>query len=99
MAVSDYVFKSEGKKIYLSKQLKGDGISKDSRELTSNEIVALFTFYFRNYCVENKCDGMTIRVDGKNLYEVKLCEEEKKDEKIEELAKQMTKEETKKDGR
>ena len=74
MAASEYIFKSEGKKVYLSKKLKTEGLSKDSREIMPNEIVALFTFYFQNYCVENKTDGMSITVDGKKLFEVKLCD-------------------------
>ena len=74
MAANDYIFKSEGKKAYLSKKLKTDELSKDSREITPNEIVALFSFYFQNYCIENKTDGMVITVEGKKLFEVKLCD-------------------------
>ena len=74
MAANDYVFKSEGKKLYLSKQLKGEGLSKDNRVISPNEIVAMFSFYFQNYCVENETDGMEVIVDGKKLFQVKLCD-------------------------
>ena len=75
MAAIDYTFKSEGKKLFLSKKLQNsDKLSKDSREITPNEIVALFSFYFQNYCVENQTDGMEIIIDGKKLFEVKLCD-------------------------
>lgn len=74
MAANDYVFKSEGKKLYLSKQLKGEGLSKDSRLISPSEIVAMFSFYFQNYCIENETDGMEVIVDGKKLFQVKLCD-------------------------
>lgn len=75
MAANDYTFKSEGNKLFLSKKLQNsDKLSKDSREITPNEIVAMFSFYFQNYCIENKTDGMEVIIEGKKVFEVKLCD-------------------------
>lgn len=74
MAAIDYTFKSEGKKLFLTKKLQNnDKLSRDSREIMPNEIVALFSFYFQNYCIENKTDGMEVIVGGEKIFEVKLC--------------------------
>ena len=77
MAATDYVFKSKDNKVFLTRLLKNDVWSKDSREITPNEIVGVFSFYFQRYCLENKTDGMEITIDGKKLFKVMLCDEEK----------------------
>lgn len=74
MAANDYGFKSENNKIYLTKKLQNDKISKDKREITKNEIFGVFAYYLSELCRNNKTDTFTLSIGHNMAFEVKLID-------------------------
>jgi len=73
MAAKDYEFKSDGQNVYLAKHIKdSEKISTDRRPLTDSEILGLFSYYFKGYCLANETDEMTVNLNGSPFFVAKM---------------------------
>lgn len=72
MAAKDYKIVTGCFSAYLAKETKSrkNIMSTDRRVITDSEIIGLFEFWLKRYCVENKVDFVTIRnSNGEMLFE------------------------------
>ena len=71
MSAKDYVFQLGLNTAYLAKKIKNKSVmSSDRRIVETNEIVGLFEFHLKRFCIENKCATFEVRdVDGNVLFE------------------------------
>lgn len=57
---------------FLGRKLKNGNLSKDSRRITEEEIMKMFSYFFSAYCVKNNTS--TLFMDGGDGYAIAVKE-------------------------
>lgn len=71
MGANNYIFQSGFKNVYLAKNNKNkNSMSSDRRIVSDDEIIGIFEFYLKRFCIDNKSKCLEIKDnDGNILFE------------------------------
>lgn len=74
MAANDYVFEAGLQNVYLAKKIDNQHFMSQDRRLVSNyEIIGLFEWYLRKFCVANKSQMLNITDENNEvIFEVTI---------------------------
>lgn len=73
MAAKDYKICPAGTAVYIAKESKRNPgtMTSDRREITHAEIISLIKWYTHKYCIENKSDNITVKINGEDYFTIK----------------------------
>lgn len=72
MAAKDYKICPSVERAYIAKESKRKPgtMTSDRKEITHGEVISLIKWYLHKYCVQNKSDNLTCRVNGDDVFTI-----------------------------